>query len=184
MMIMEEAMSRRFFYLLIAISIVASVLIAANKFEKKEVVYITPGSGEVTIGPKQMAVARMGWAACSRGLVQDWIDHAVLQLELYKDNTLLQTVSTQQGKWTAITDWVNPNPPPLEQCVHVNEPKVVYWYFEDLQLKEPGVYNLRFYREHTVPLGDGWDYDYDGQMDIFSAGVEADRVVIINVLAK
>jgi len=171
-------MSRKFFFILIALSIVTSVLIAANNFEKKEPVYFGPNAGEITITPKQMAVPRFGWANCSKGLTQDWIDHSIFKLELYKDDVLLQTVSTEDG------NWIWENPAPGLECLHGNETIVARWHFRGLQLKDPGTYKLWIYREWTVPMIDGWDYDGDNLPDVFPATVFPERWVTINVLEK
>jgi hypothetical protein len=169
-------MSRKFFYTLIALTIVASVLIAANKFEKKEPVYFGPGAGEITITLNQTAVPRFGWGNCSKGLTQDWVDHSIFKLELYKDNILLQTASTEDGNWiweNIVTDI---------QCIHGNEPNIARWQFGDLELDDPGTYKLWIYRETTMSMIDGWDYDGDNLPDVFPAQVYPERWVTINVL--
>ena len=173
---MEETMSRKNLYLLVALSIVASTLIAANMPAKKQPVHISAESGEVNIGSKEFGIARFGWSACSKGLEQDFIDHFVIKLELYQNGTLLQTVSTNRGHWTQ--NGVDPIP----QCLHINEPQLAFWLFEALKLKTPGTYTLRFYRERTAPLGDGFDLNGDGFMDIYPAGSFTTRDVTINVL--
>lgn len=169
-------MSRKPFYVLVAISIVAASLIAANNPAKKEPVYIRPGSGEVTIGPKQVAIVRFGWLSCSKGLEQDFIDHFVMELELSQGGTLLQTVSTDQGYW--VQNPADPDP----RCLHINEPQVAFWQFEDLELKNPGVYTLTFNHEWTAPLADGFDANEDGFIEVYPPTVLGPREVTINVL--
>ncbi len=169
-------MSRKLLYIIVSISITASILVAASVPAGKEPVYFGAGAGEVTIGPKQYAVARTGWVACSKGMVQDFMDHFVVRLELYQNDTLLQTVTIDQG------DWVRTAGDPSPQCLHVNEPETGLWQFDDLDLKEPGTYTLWFYREQTVPLADGFDVDQDGFVEIYPAGAWEPRQVTINVL--
>jgi len=176
-------MSRKFFYILIALSIVASVLIAANNFEKKEPVYFSPWAGEITIGPNQIAVAQTGYASCSKGLEQDWIDHTIITLELYQDDELLQTVSGEEGEWIWRDYYVWPDP--TIQCLHlVDEQQRATWNFKDLQLNKPGIYKLRFYKEQTAQMIDGYDFDQDGLPDVYPATVLADTIVTIHVLKK
>jgi hypothetical protein len=171
-------MSKKLFYIFIALSIMTSVLTAANNLEKKEPVYFGPNAGEITIGPKQTAVIRFGWVNCSKGLTQDWIDHSVFKLMLYKDEILLTTVSTENGYWI----WENPVPG--DQCLHGNESVTARWHYELLELKDPGTYNLYIQRETTVPMIDGWDYDADGFPDIFPAQSWGERWVTIQVSDK
>jgi len=171
-------MSKKLFYIFIALSIMTSALVAANNIEKKDLVYFGPGAGEITIGPKQTAVVRFGWVNCSKGLTQDWIDHSVFKLMLYKEGVLLTTVSTENGYWI----WENPVAG--DQCLHGNESITARWHYELLELKDPGVYNLQIQRETTVPMIDGWDYDGDGLPDVFPAMNWGERWVTINVLDK
>ena len=171
-------MYRKLLHILMALSIIVSVLIAANNFEKKEVVYFGPNAGEITITPRQTAVPRFGWTNCSEGLTQDWIDHSIFKLELYKDDVLLQTVSTEDG------NWVWEDPVSGAQCLHGNELVTARWHFSKLELKDPGTYRLWIYREQTVSMVDGWDYDGDNLPDVFPATVFPERWVTINVLEK
>lgn len=170
-------MSRKLLLTLVALTIIASTLIAANVPMKKEPVYIFARSGEVTLGPKQYAIVQSGWGACSNGMIQDFKDHFVIKLELYQNDTLLQTVTTDQGSWTESVAFT-----PNSTCLHINEPQRAYWQFEDLDLKEPGIYTLWFFTDWTVPLGDGFDVNGDGYMDIYPPGMSEPRQVTINVL--
>jgi hypothetical protein len=174
----EVTMPKKLFYIFIALSIMTSVLTAANNFEKKDLVYFGPGAGEITIGPKQTAVIRYGWVNCSKGLTQDWIDHSVFKLTLYKEGVLLTTVSMEKGYWI----WEDPTPG--DQCLHGNESIVARWHYALVELKDPGTYNLQVHRETTVPMIDGWDYDADGLPDIFPAQVWSEHWVTIHVLDK
>lgn len=170
-------MSRKLLFTFIALTIVASTLIAASVPTKKEPVYISARSGEVTLGPKQSAIVRSGWGACSTGMIQDFKDHYAIKLELYQNDILLQTVTTDQGYWTESVAFA-----PNSSCLHVNEPQQAFWQFEDLDLKEPGTYTLWFFRDWTVPLGDGFDINGDGYMDIYPPGMFEPQQVTINVL--
>ena len=174
---MEETMSRKLLYTLIAISIAASVLISANKLAKKQPVYINRGSGEVTVSlSSQYAVARFGWGACSKGMEQDFIDHFVVNLQLLQNGVVLQTVTTNQGIWTMNAT----NPAPV--CLHINEPQLAYWEYANLNLKKPGTYTLVFSSEWTAPLADGGDYDGNGFVDIFPPTDLGSPQITINVV--
>jgi hypothetical protein len=168
-------MPKRLLYIIVAISIAASVLIAAVNPAKREPVYFNSTSGEITINMKQTAIARFGWLSCSRGMSQDFIDHFVITLELYQDGVLLQTVSTADGYWVQTP--VDPNP----ACVHINEPQTAYWNFEDLSLKKPGTYTVVFHSAWTAALGDGFDANGNGEVDVYPPSELAVREVTINV---
>ena len=169
-------MPKKLLYIIVAISIATSVFIAAVNPAKREPVYINSTSGEVTITLRQTAVARFGWLSCSKGMSQDFIDHFAITLELYQDGALLQTVSTADGYW--VQNLTDPNP----LCVHINEPQVAYWNFEDLNLKKPGTYTVVFHSAWTAPLGDGFDTNGNGEVDVYPPTELAVREVTINVV--
>ena len=174
-------MSKKLFSILIVITIAASVLISANNFEKKDVYYFNLfNPEELTISAKQTAVGQAGWAACSRGLSQDWADHTSFELELYSGGILIDSALVENGIWN--NDPTDPADPPTQwgECLHVNEIHIAVWAYEFKDLNKPGDYELHFRAITSIPLTDGFDFDNDGYMDIYNFDVQ--RVKIIHVV--
>jgi len=175
-------MSKKLFNILIVLTIAASVLIAANNFEKKDIFYFNLANSEteITIPARQTVIGRYGWAACSMGLTQDFVDHVYFEIELYSNGALLDSALVEDGGWNIEpTDPANP-PTQWGECLHVNEIAIARWAYDFKDLSKPGDYELHFRWTTTAPLTDGFDFDNDGYMDVYNLDIQ--RVKTIHVV--
>lgn len=173
----------RFIILVLSLFLGALFITASASGNGSEVVVILPTSGEVSITQGQMVRAFLfrqggGWLSCSRGLDLDYRGAAIVHMELWRSDKLIQTVDKGDGRWN--TSGQDPHP----LCVHVNSPYLSNWSFDYLRFYEAGDYELRWTRGWSVTLSDGGDYSpVDGYPDLYESRTE-EFVVLIHVEAK
>lgn len=160
-------MNKPFVSLVLVMLLVASLVIAtAAAASEPEEVIITPwmDGQEYTIGPGQLGVIRAGWGACSRGLVQAYINASNYELSL-NDTTLL-TPEQVDELWGPMGPFV-PAPPNEDACPGNTKPMRASWQYPLTDLA-PGTYTLHTLIWIDHPLIDGGDYDGDGKPDLFT----------------
>ena len=116
---------------------------------------------EVTISSKDEIVVYHGWAACSKGLVNDYLDSSHHTIYI---NGELMIRAQEKGR----SYWEEPHifdgwDPSL--CLwNVDKAWVSYWEY-DLGSLEPGDYEIVWERSLDFTVTDGSDSDGDGVID-------------------
>jgi len=141
---------------------------------KGEPAYIFPfGSREYTVSSKDDVVIRYGWSACSKGLVNDYID--ATSRTFYFDGMLISNAQIHDRSYWGM---------PYEResgtgspCLwSVDKDWVAYWEY-DLGKLRPGDHTLDLEHTYAFSIIDGGDYDGDGAVDVFQ-GVSNTTTII------
>ena len=129
----------------------------ATAFAKSEPVYISPFGSEYTVSSKDELVVRYGWVACSKGLVNDFIDSST-------HSVFLDGVLTTQTNQKTTSNWVVPYKVEGggEGCLwDVADGWRSDWEYS-LGKLNPGTYQLVVYRTLDFAVIDGYDINGDG----------------------
>ena len=133
----------------------------ATAFAKGEPIYISPFGGEYTVSSKDEIVVRYGWAACSKGLVNDFIDSSTHSVFL---NSILTTQTSQKNisNWSLPTSNISG-----EGCLwDVTNGWSASWQYS-LGKLDPGTYELVVHRTLDFAVIDGYDINGDGTVYSF-----------------
>ena len=144
-----------------------------------DVVVINPirWDPEQVVYSDQTVIFELGWAACNRGLVQDFLNANYLAFIL--DGSPVVAPEEVNQYWGPIEKI--PAPPAAEACLG-RTPVMLWrkqWSYQYGTL-EAGDHTLQFILKLDHPVLDGGDYDGNGAPDLF-AGTLHDFEVTIHV---
>lgn len=130
-----------------------------------------------TVYSDQTIIFDLGWAACNRGLVQNFLNANYLAFIL--DGSPVVSSEEVNQYWGPIQQI--PAPPAAEACVGKTPEKLwrAKWDYQYGTL-EAGDHTLRFILKVDHPVLDGGDYDGNGAPDLFN-GTLHDFELIIHV---
>lgn len=124
---------------------------------KNEPVYVSPFGGDFTVTSRDQVVIRYGWVACSKGLVNDYID-SVNHL-FFLDGELIRKAQAQdKSYWSAPNEYELDDIPSSICLWDVDKVWVAYWEYS-LGRLEPGDYELALERTFAFPVIDGTGYN-------------------------
>jgi len=137
----------------------------AQTSEESVVIHPLRWDSSQTVYSNQEIIFVMGWAACRKGLVQDYLTAVNMTFTLDGESLFGSNTESNQY-WGAISEM--PAPPAAEACIG-KTPEILWragWEYSYGQLPA-GDYTVYFAHQVDHPVIDGGDYDGDGSPDMF-----------------
>jgi hypothetical protein len=162
--------------LLIMLALVLLLLVPSTAtLAKKDSVFVYPQyGGEATVSSTDEVVVQLGWIACSKGLVSDFIesaDHVV-----YLDGDSIDKAFKQEASY-----WSTPVETDTfaSHCVwDVDNTWITYWEYSIGKLK-PGDYSLALEQWFTFPVIDGLDILLpNGEVDVYEGTLFSNELIL------
>ena len=154
--------------MLILLLLAGLVVATGAAGDEPEEVRIYPSMDGFTydILPGQVGVLRVGWAACSQGLVGVWIAASNYEVTLFDAETQDEIEHLTPEDVDVLWGPIELMSEPMEACVGQSRNAYSLWHYP-LDELGPGEYTLAssMWIDHT--LIDGGDYDEDGRPDLF-----------------
>lgn len=132
---------------------------------KKQPVYFNPQLGiDTYVTSNDEVVIRASWYACSKGLVNDYIDSVTLLF--YVNGTELKNIrENNEHYWSTPTEYSDGSG---SVCLwDVDKLWVAHWEYS-LGKLEPGDYRVWTHQSHAFPVIDGVDFvEPFGELDVY-----------------
>jgi len=166
---------------LVAISVLTLALVASASAQSETEYIRIFNDSEHTVTIGQPVVLRSGWAACSKGLTEDWREAVNVQATLSLNGVVVQTIKGKEAAkaWTAVAP---SGPDSNGYCLWpVSSMWRTDFLYGKLNLSVPGDYQLNVHTYLSDAVIDGGDYDDNGLPDYW-VGTFRDASIQIHVL--
>ena len=162
--------------LLMMLALVLLLLIpSTGTLAKNDPVYINPQfEDEITVSSTDEVIIEWPWFACSKGLVNDFIDSA--DIDLFINEVMVEKADKQS--------WDTPTKTPVEEdifaehCVwDVDTSWTVNWEY-GLGKLEPGSYRINTIVDFSFPVIDGIDvFEPIGEVDVYNETFDHEMIL-------
>ena len=161
---------------LVILAVIGTLLLSSTAtLAKKDPFYVYPQYGlEYTVSSSDEIVIQLTWVACSKGLVNDYIE-SVDQVIYFDDVSIDKAFSKETGYWSTPveSDFF------VSSCVwDVENTWISYWEYSLGKLK-PGEYKLSLQQWLTTPVIDGLDlFSPIGELDVYQGNQDFNATII------
>lgn len=162
--------------ILVIVALICILLIpTTSTLARKDPVYVLPQYGlETTVSSTDEVVIQLNWIACSKGLVNDYIESA--DHVIYFDGVALEkTFKREMSYWSTP---VESNILVLSCLWDVENTWITYWEYS-LGKLEPGDHTLTLEQWLTFPVIDGVDIlSPIGELDVYQGNQDFNDTII------